>query len=434
MLTTRSIKYIAVFIILLIFGLLLGNRILLVMSLIPFGLLVLGLLINSPQGIVLGSKYIPGRVWVGSVIDVQYTVKVTGGMGYFTLHQDLPPHFSLESGNNLRTFWKGLRTLEITFAYKIRCTKRGIYTLLPIKYSSNHVIWLKPAVEASLGENHPLIVHPKIMNVKSIRGLPGQAISPYPSIDIAKMGVTTTDFREIRDYLPGDPIKNINWKATARVCSPDPWPLTNEYEVEGKKAVWIFLDGSRILEVGTEIENAFEFSLEAANAVMYYYLNHGYRVGMYVFNNQGQLFYPDTGKKQFLKVSRHLLDLNAGNKYNEFPMAVEKCRPYILGLNPLCVIITRLDNRFSGNIVNGVKKIRQFSGGHRRHLPILVLNIPGYSMVAGQGSIDENATLMMRLNTRPRIQQIRALGAAVMNWDPLKENLNAALVKTLKKK
>jgi uncharacterized protein (DUF58 family) len=434
MLTSRSIKYIAIFITLLIAGLLLGNQILLVMSLIPFSLVVVGLFINTPQKIKLESNYLPGRVWVGEVVEVRYQITVSSGIGAFTLHQDIPPHFSLEAGNNLRTFWKSWRPLQITFAYKLRCTKRGNYTLLPIKYSSQHVIWLKPPLESRLGQNQALTVHPKIMNIKNIRGIPGQATSPFPTIDIAKIGVTTTDFREIRQYLAGDPVKNINWKATARVSSPNPWPLTNEFEVEGKKSVWIFLDASKTLEVGTDIENAFEYSLEAANAVLFYYINRGYRVGMYVFNNQGQFYYPDTGKKQFIKISRQLLDLSAGNQVDEFPRAVEKCRQYILGYNPLCIVITRLDNRFSGNIVNGIKLLRHFKGSHKRRLPIMVINIPGYSMVAGKGYCDENAALMMQLNTRPRIQQIRALGATVLNWNPLNQNLSAALLKSLRKR
>lgn len=433
MLTTRSIKYIAIFIVFLITGLLLGNRILLIVSLIPFSLVVLGLFIHNPQQFKLEPNILPERVWIGDVIDVQYQVTVSGGLGPFVLHQDLPPHFSLEAGNNLRTFWKGWKPLHIVFAYKLLCTKRGTYTILPVKYSSSHIIWLKPSLEGSLGENRLLTVYPKIMNVKN-RGIPGQAASPYPTIDIAKIGVTTTDFREIRRYIAGDPIKNINWKATARVSSPNPWPLTNEFEVEGKKSVWVFLDASKTLEVGTEIENAFEYSLEAANAVVFYYLNRGYRVGMYVFNNQGQLYYPDTGKKQFLKISRQLLDLSAIHKFDEFPLAVEKCREYILGYNPLCVIITRLDNRFSGNIVSGIKILRHFKGRQKRRLPIMVINIPGYSMLAGQGEYDENAAMMMQLTTRPRIQQIRALGAAVLSWNPLKENLSAALLKSMRKR
>ncbi len=429
MLTRRSIKYISIFIFLFICGLLLGNRILLIMSLIPFSLLVLGLSVNSPQLFDIKAGGIPGRVWVGDIIQIQYRITVSGGMGLFTLHQFLPPHFSLESGNNLRTYWKGWRPVQIDYSYKIRCTKRGNYVLQPPTYSSQHIVSLKPPLEESVGCSQALAVHPKISCIKNMRGRHGDVYTNYSANDIAKIGVTTTDFREIRQYHTGEAVKNINWRATARLTSPDLRPLINEYEVESKKSVWIFLDASKILEVGTEIENAFEYSLEAANAVLYHYLNRGYMLGMYVFNNQGQLFYPDTGKKQFIKVSRKLLDLNAGNRYDEFPLAVKKCRKFILGYGPRCVIVTRLDNRFSDHIVNGVRLIRLMHCGGNHRLPVTVINIPGYSMISGKGEFDENAALLMQLTTRPKIQQLRALGADVLNWNPLTENINILLHK-----
>ena len=70
--------------------------------------------------------------------------------------------------------------------------------------------------QGTLGEPIELLVQPTILNLRRIRGVPGIATSPFPVIDIAKIGVATTDFREIRSYVHGDPVKNINWKATAR--------------------------------------------------------------------------------------------------------------------------------------------------------------------------------------------------------------------------
>ncbi len=434
MLTTRSVKYITLFSLLLIAGLVLGNRILIIMSLVPMGLIVLGVFISPPGRFQMVDSSVPERAWVGDIIELHFSIVVPAGFGTFTLHQDVPPHFSLEKGSNFRLFWKGWRERKVEFSFTVRCSKRGNYVFLPLKYQSRHVIWMRPSLEDTLGELHTLAVYHRIYNVRNIRGIPGQAESPFPTIDIAKIGVQTTDFREIRRYIAGDPIKNINWKATARLASPNPWPLTNEFEVEGKKSVWIFLDASRMLEVGTDIRNAFEYCLEAANSVLYYYSNRGYRVGLYVFNNQSELFYPDAGRKQFIKVSRQLLDIKPGTSFDEFPLAVEKCKRYILGYNPLCVIITRLDNRFASNIITGVKVLGRIKGPRRRKSPVMVVNIPGYAMVKGDTDIDDNAVLLMQLHSRPQAMQLRALGAVVLNWDPFKENLNAALLRSLRKR
>jgi uncharacterized protein (DUF58 family) len=284
----------------------------------------------------------------------------------------------------------------------------------------------------SLGDPLVIAVHPRLLNVKRIRGLPGIATTPFPVIDMAKIGVATTDFREIREYVYGDPVKNINWKATARSTNPDPWPLINEYEVEGKKAVWLFLDASWSLQVGTDIENAFEYCLEAANGVVYYFLDRGYRVGMYIYNDGGKLFYPDTGKKQFIKISRELIGLDPGQRSDELLSAIEKCRSYILGYNPLCIIVTRLDNRFSENVILGVKKLRQLRGRQRRKLPLIIINVAGYYVIPSRQKYDDNALRLLQLRTRPTILRLRRLGASLLDWNPRQEIFSTAFMKQVK--
>jgi uncharacterized protein (DUF58 family) len=271
--------------------------------------------------------------------------------------------------------------------------------------------------------------------LRRIRGVAGIAASPFPVIDIAKIGVTTTDFREIRSYIHGDPIKDINWKATARKAAGGQlWPLVNEYEVEGKKSVWLFLDAASYLEVGTDIENVFEYCLEAASGVAYYFTDRGYRVGMYIYNDGNRLFYPDAGKKQFLRISRELIKLNTSEPVDEFPRAIEKCRRYLLGYNPLCIIITRLDSEAGNTIVQGVTKIRQLRGRRRRKLPVMVINIAGYYVIPKLGQYDENTSTMLRLHNRPLVQQLRRLGTSVLEWNPSQENFSTALLRQVKTK
>jgi uncharacterized protein (DUF58 family) len=432
MLTSRSVKFVALFCLLLVAGLLLGNRVLIYLSLLSLCFLGINLWLIAPQEIQLIESSLPTRGWVGDVIEIKYRLFLKSGIGLITLHQDLSPGFSLCQGNNLRVIWKGWKSREYTFSYSIRCSKRGQYTFLPLKFEANHFLKMRPTQYGQIGEKTDLNVEYKLLNLRRIRHLRGLASEVNPVMDMAKIGVATTDFREIRQYHAGDPIKNINWKATARLTNPESWPLTNEFEVEGKKTVWIFMDGSKSMEVGTDIRNALEYSLQAAEAILYFYLDRGYRVGMYIFNNQQQLFYPETGKKQFVKISRELLKIKAGSKSAEFPAAVEKCRNYILGYNPLCVVITRLDSRFADNILQGVNLLRKMRGRSRHSLPVMVINLPGYTLLENSQIADENASILMQLNARPRIQGLRRLGASVINWDPNRQGLAVTLMQMVK--
>lgn len=433
MLSLRSTKFIALFFGLLIAGLVFGNTVVMVMSLAPLSMLLAGLITEPPKKLHVSDPALDRLIWIGETLEISREITLEDGFGILTLYQELPPHFALVEGNNLQVKKKSWGKTSFTFSFKIRCAKRGRYILPPLRWETRHVLGMTQAYYGIAGNAKELLVQPRILNIRRIRGIAGIAASPFPVIDIAKMGVATTDFREIRDYVYGDPIKNINWKATARQAAQGKtWPLVNEYEVEGKKSVWLFLDAASYLEVGTNIENSFEYCLEAANGVAFYYADRGYRVGMYIFNDGGRLFYPDTGKKQFLRISRELIKLETSPYHNELPKAIEKCRRYLLGYNPLCVIITRLDTKYNGDILRGVTKLRTLRGRQRRKLPVMVISVPGYNLVPRLNKSDDNAALLLQLETRPQAHQLRRTGASLLEWNPRQENFSTALLRQVK--
>jgi uncharacterized protein (DUF58 family) len=435
MLSTHATKYIALFFGLLITGLLFGNMVVLVMSLAPLGLLLTGLLTEPPRKLDISAPKIDASIWVGDTVEISRTVTVPEGFGIITLYQELPQHFTLVEGNNLQYQRKTWKPAEFTFSLKVRCAKRGHYVLPPLRWETRHALNLTQAYYGVVGDALEMLVQPKILNLRRIRGVKGIATAPFPVIDMAKIGVATTDFREIREYVYGDPVKNINWKATARQAAHgNTRPLVNEYEVEGKKSVWIFLDAASYLEVGTDIENSFEYCLEAANGVVYYFTDRGYRVGMYIYNDGDRLFYPDTGKRQFLRISRELLYLKTTGRCDELTRSVEKCRRYLLGYNPMCVIISRLDTRHNEDILRGVMKLRQLRGRRTRKLPVMVVSVAGYNIIPRLDKYDDNSALMLQMQTRPQVQQLRRTGASLLEWNPRQENFSTALLRQVKTK
>src|SRR5207237_4866428 len=52
-----------------------------------------------------------------------------------------------------------------------------------------------------------------------------------------------TDFESIRDYLPDDDIRQVNWRATARTGRP----MSNQYRVEQDRAVICCIDAGRLM-------------------------------------------------------------------------------------------------------------------------------------------------------------------------------------------
>ncbi len=101
-----------------------------------------------------------------------------------------------------------------------------------------------------------------------------------------QLGIVSHDFKDLATYQSGDPYKHINWKATARtIQSSTDLPIVNEYEREGNKVVWIFLDASPKMELGNNVTNVFEYGVQVALGLAEYYVQRRCMVGFSLYNN-----------------------------------------------------------------------------------------------------------------------------------------------------
>ncbi len=109
-----------------------------------------------------------------------------------------------------------------------------------------------------------ITVVPRTRAIRRVNQIMGRAHTRNPNDGIAAAGVATTDFSELHPYQPGDPMRIVNWKASARNSNSANPLLVNEYEPEGRKAVWIFMDGADYMDVGTTLSALVDSALEAA--------------------------------------------------------------------------------------------------------------------------------------------------------------------------
>jgi uncharacterized protein (DUF58 family) len=124
----------------------------------------------------------------------------------------------------------------------------------------------------------------------------------------ARQGGTGVEFFDIRDYLPGDSPRWINWRAAAR----HPEGLySNEFEQERVVDVGIILDGRRASnEFGRR--SIFEHSVLAAAALSDALISTGNRVGMLFYGKQVVWTLPGYGKLQSERILHDLSRLETG--------------------------------------------------------------------------------------------------------------------------
>ncbi len=386
---SRSLVFTAFFIFSM--GVILTSARLLTLALLP--LLVLALP-EYPFKVSRMSHVLEGGKRVGERMKVRVEIELVG-FGLVKVMHILPKTFELVDGTNAKAKFIAGRGV-IRLDYTCVPLKRGSYSLGKILLEVENLLATR-RVRREIGFEAEVEVRSRIYRIRRVEQRRGVAKKPVPEMDVSRIGTPGTDFREIRKYFPGDPLKFINWKATAKLGEL----MVNEFEREGRKAVWIFLDANSYMAHGTLKKNCFETAIEVASSLSYYFAVRGHRVGMYVVGH-GILLYPESGRKQFNKIFSTLMRLDVSDRHESFDSAVDRARKYLEDVKPASIFITR------AGYSSPVKAVLRAMG--RKGLPVTVVSVRGELG-------DDLASSVVRAMERRSLRRLRALGTDVIEVD-----------------
>lgn len=415
-------------------GFLLANPILICASFIPLFIYFMRFFIASPK-VSVKKVGLPSSAKLDEIIEVKTAGEITGGPGVVVIYDEVPESFQLVEGNNFGVVSKWFEDKAFGLSYKIQCTKLGAYRL-GVGWETRHIVGLT-RTQVSIEETGQLRVFPITPRIRRMKLPLRRTQRIHPSEGIAKIGPLSTDFKEIRNYIYGDPFKNINWKASARAAGRGKlYPMVNEYEREGKLSIWLFLDASPDLRIGTSFENALEYGVRAAYTVSFYFLSKGYSLGMYIYNHQGETLHFDTGKKQFIRIADNLLKLTPPEAglhvfWDEgFSKAVERNQKYLIPQSPAIGIITHVTPSNWIDLLNGLRKILIYKR-RKREPNILLINTLPYDIVPKVNDWEIYAAKMLDVASRSFSDRLRNLGATVLDWNPKVESMEVTLLSTI---
>jgi uncharacterized protein (DUF58 family) len=119
----------------------------------------------------------------------------------------------------------------------------------------------------------------------------------------ARIGGSGTDFWGVREYQPGDPLRRLDWRLTAR--HPHKF-YTKEFEQEEIADIGLILDARRKTNLWVGNESLFEHSARATASLAEVFLRQGNRVSLLVFGEPKISLYPGYGKVQLNRILRTL--------------------------------------------------------------------------------------------------------------------------------
>lgn len=128
------------------------------------------------------------------------------------------------------------------------------------------------------------------------------------------------EFAEVREYVPGDDVRTIDWNVSARMGHPFVKKFTEEREL----TVVLLVDASASGRFGTEQSTKLQMAAEISALLTFSALRNNDRVGLLLFTDEVELFLPPRkGREHGLRVLREVLAFEARGRGTRINQALE---------------------------------------------------------------------------------------------------------------
>lgn len=195
---------------------------------------------------------------------------------------------------------------RMTWRARTSCRQRGKFQLGPVTASSGDPFGLFKRRIVLTGQRE-LLVLPRVLPISDFLlftgGLPGRGRSSRRALQ------TTTNATTIRDYVTGDAMNRIHWRASARYNKL----MVKEFELDPAMDAWIFLDLHSSVQTGEGEHSTEEYGVTIAATIANYLLRQDLSLGMIVNAEQRTLLSLDRGDRQIERMLELLAVVTAGN-------------------------------------------------------------------------------------------------------------------------
>jgi uncharacterized protein (DUF58 family) len=337
------------------------------------------------------------RALEGDVLDATVTVRSDQAVDRLEIGLALPEGIELQDGRNpvaLRLGGGEERELPL----RLRC----------VRWSSVEIgeVWLRARdriglvrFEGRIDRRRTLRIYPTAERLRRLVS-PAHTQAATGS-EVARVRGEGLEFADTRPFVPGDRVRSINWRATARRGGL----VVNERHPERNADVVVFLDS--FAEARTSDEGTLEQAVRTAATVATRFLERRDRVGLVAFGGILRWLEPRGGLVQQYRLVDALLETGVEFSYawkdvDVIPARTLPPRALVVAVTPL------LDDRSIGALLD----LR----GRGHDLVVLEISPEPY-LEPGRSRADLAALRLWRLQRADLRARFERLGAAVATLD-----------------
>ena len=281
----------------------------------------------------------------------------------------------------------------------LRPVRWGVYLLPPLLVTAEDPLSLFHFTQL-LGAPQRLRVYPKWERLRRL--IPPRKTQVFAGNRIARQHGEGLEFAEIREFMPGDRVRRINWRVTARTGIP----FVNDFHLERNSDVVLFVDS--FTEVSSGRDSILSLAVRAATSLAQGHLAERDRVGVVGFGGLLRWLLPGMGQQHLYRVVEALLDTEVVMSYawraiDVIPPRMLPPAATVIALSPL------LDPRSVGALADL----------HHRGFDLVVLEISPESLLGpAAATVDPLALRVWTLLRQARRHRLALAGIPITQWLP----------------
>jgi uncharacterized protein (DUF58 family) len=177
------------------------------------------------------------------------------------------------------------------------------------------------------------------------------------------------DFEELREYIPGDEVRDIDWNVTYRMGRP----FVKRFREERELTMVLAVDVSASSAFGSLRRTKRQFAAEIAGTLAISAARSSDKVALLLFTDQVELFLPPRkGRRHILRLIREMLFFEPKHRGTNIPAALAFLN-HVLHRRSIVFLLTDFLHSFGGGVAH--------SGGRRDTLQEIGLTNARHDLV-----------------------------------------------------